>query len=147
MRSTIANVLQQEGIDPAPHRGSRSTWKEFLRAHRELLAAGDFFTVEVWTAVGLVRDHVYFVIRLATRDVHIAGIIPEPHARWMEQTARILTDGFNGVLFGCTHLIHDRSSHYTEQFRRVLLSAGVHCLRLPPLLPIRMLTPSALSAA
>ena len=73
-RGTVANVLQQEGIDPARDRGPRSTWKQFLRAHWQLLAAGDFFTVEVWTALGRVRYHVFFVIRLATRDVHIAGI-------------------------------------------------------------------------
>ena len=102
-RGTVANVLQQEGIDPAPDRGPRSTWKQFLRAHWQLLAAGDFFTVEVWTAVGLVRYHVFFVIRLATRDVHIAGIVPEPHGRWMQQIARNITDGFDGVLNSCKY--------------------------------------------
>lgn len=134
-RGTVANVLQQEGIDPALQRGPRSTWREFLGSHWELLAAADFFTVEVWTALGQVRYHVFFVIRLATRDVHIAGIIPEPHARWMVQTARNLTDGFEGFLNGCSHLIHDRSSLYTEQFRHVLLSAGVQSFRLPPRSP------------
>ena len=68
-RGTVVNVLQAEGIDPAPDRGPRSGWKEFLRAHWELLAAGDFFTVEVWTTIGLVRYHVFFILRLATRDV------------------------------------------------------------------------------
>ena len=41
-----------------------------------MLAAADFFSVEVWTPLGLVRYHVFFVIRLITREVHIAGIIP-----------------------------------------------------------------------
>ena len=31
------------------------------------------------TALGLVRYHVFFVMRLASREVHIAGIIPEPN--------------------------------------------------------------------
>jgi len=39
--------------------------------------ATDFFTVKVWTVVGLVRYHVWFVIRLANRMVRIAGIGPE----------------------------------------------------------------------
>jgi hypothetical protein len=134
-RGTVANVLQAEGIDPAPDRGPRSSWKEFLRAHWELLAAGDFFTVEVWTTIGLVRYHVFFVLRLATRDVHIAGILPEPHGRWVEQIARNLTDGFNGFLTNCTHFLHDRSPLYTEQFRAILQQAGVQCLRLPPRSP------------
>ena len=53
----------------------------------------------------------------------------------MEQTARHLTDGFDGFLKGCSHLIHDRSSLYTEHFRALLLSAGVQSLRLPPRSP------------
>jgi hypothetical protein len=31
----------------------------------------------MWTALGLVRFHVFILIRLGTREVHIAGIIPE----------------------------------------------------------------------
>jgi hypothetical protein len=78
-----ARFLKEAGIDPAPDRQKRTTWKEFLRTHLDVLAAADFFSVEVWTALGLVRYHVLFVIRLATREVHIAGIIPEPHGAWM----------------------------------------------------------------
>src|ERR1035437_2518141 len=77
-QGTIAKVLKEEGVDPAPDRQKRTTWKEFLRMHRDVLAAADFFSVEVWTAVGLVRYHVFFVMRLATREVHIAGITLEP---------------------------------------------------------------------
>jgi hypothetical protein len=46
-----------------------------------MLAAADFFTVEVWTALGLIRYRVLLVMRLATREVRIAGVIPEPHER------------------------------------------------------------------
>ena len=77
-RGTIAKVLKEAGVDPAPARQKRTTWKEFLRTHREVLAAADFFSVEVWNALGLVRYLVFCVIRLVTREVHIAGIIPEP---------------------------------------------------------------------
>ncbi len=96
-RSSIAKILKDAGLDGAPDRQKRTTWKEFLRTHFDVLAATDFFTVEVWTALGLVRYHVLFVIRLATREVQIAGIIPEPHGRWMKQIARNLTDGLDGV--------------------------------------------------
>jgi putative transposase len=51
-RSTIAKVLREAGMDPAPQRQKSTTWKEFLRAHWEVLAAADFFTVVVWTALG-----------------------------------------------------------------------------------------------
>ncbi len=130
-RSTVAKVLREAGLDPAPERHKQTTWKEFLRSHFAVLAAADFFSVEVWTAVGLVRYHVLFVIRLATREVQIAGIIPEPHGEWMKQVTRNLTDGMDGFLAGCQYLIHDRSSLFTPEFAMILKSVGIETVRLP----------------
>ena len=130
-RGTIANVLKAGGVDPAPDRQKRTTWKEFLRTHWDVLAAADFFSVEVWTALGLVRYHVFFVIRLRTREVHIVGIVPEPHGPWMKQMARNMTDGLGGILSGCRYLIHDRASVFSEDFRMILLAVGIESLRLP----------------
>jgi len=95
-RGTIAKGLKAAGMEPAPQRRKGLTWKEFLQAHLQVLAATDFFTVELWTAVGLVRYHVLFVIRVATREVQIAGIVSEPNERWMNQMARNLTDPWDG---------------------------------------------------
>jgi len=134
-RGTIAKVLQEAGVDPAPDRQKRTTWKEFLRTHWDVLAAADFFSVEVWTALGLVRYHVFFVIRLATREVYIVGIIPEPQGQWMKQMARNLTDGLNGFMSGCRYLIHDRASLFSEDFRMILRAAGVESVRLPARFP------------
>jgi hypothetical protein len=47
-RTTVADILKRNGIDPAPERGKRTTWSQFLKAHWDVLAAADFFTVEVW---------------------------------------------------------------------------------------------------
>src|SRR3954466_4253794 len=44
-RSTIAAILERHGIEPAPERNRRTTWKEFLTQHWELIVAADFFTV------------------------------------------------------------------------------------------------------
>jgi putative transposase len=77
-RGTIANVLKKQGIEPAPERGKKTTWKEFLRAHWNVIAAADFFTVEVWTLKGLTRYIVFFVLELSTRRVEIAGITAQP---------------------------------------------------------------------
>ena len=130
-RVTIAKVLKEAGMDPAPDRQKRTTWKELLRAHWEVLVAADFFCVEVWTALGSVRYHVFFVIRLATREVHIAGIIPEPCGPWMKQMARNLADGLDGFLSGCRYFIHDRASMFSQDFRTILKAAGVEPVRLP----------------
>src|SRR4051812_14031961 len=54
-RSTIADILQRHGMEPAPERSRKTTWKEFLARHWELMVAADFFTVEVWTRRGLQR--------------------------------------------------------------------------------------------
>jgi hypothetical protein len=54
-RSTIAEILQRHGIEPAPERNRKTTWKEFLTRHWELIVAADFFSVEVWTRRGLQR--------------------------------------------------------------------------------------------
>jgi putative transposase len=130
-RGTIAKVLKEAGVDPAPDRQKRTTWKEFLGAHWQVLAAADFFCVEVWTALGLVRYHVFFVIRLATREVHIAGIIPEVSGPWMKQMARNMTDGLDGFLSGYRYFIHDRASVFSEDFRMILQAGGVESVRLP----------------
>ena len=132
-RTTIANVLARHGIEPAPER--KTTWKEFLRSHWDVLAATDFFTVEVWSPVGLVRYHVLFVMHIATRRVHIAGIIHEPGGNWMEQVARNLTDCFDGFLQGKRHLICDRDPLFTDGFSDILGSVGVETVKLPPRSP------------
>jgi hypothetical protein len=58
-------------------------WKTFLKAHLGVVAAMDFFSVEVLTFTGLVRYFVLFVIDLETRRVQVAGIVRRPHGAWM----------------------------------------------------------------
>jgi hypothetical protein len=87
-RGTIANILRRRGIEPSPGRQKRTTWQEFLRAHWDVLAAADFFTVDVWTGTGLTRFAVFFVMHLATRRVEIAGIVADPESAWVTQCGR-----------------------------------------------------------
>jgi len=47
--STIAKVLKENGIQPAPDRPS--SWRTFLEAHWGEVAGMDFFTTEVWTVL------------------------------------------------------------------------------------------------
>ena len=42
-RTTIANVLERYGLSPAPAR--KTTWRQFLSAHWDVLAATDFLSV------------------------------------------------------------------------------------------------------
>jgi putative transposase len=60
--NTVKNILKRHGIEPAPAREKRTSWKTFIKAHWDVMAATDFFTVEVWTARGLVTFSVLFVM-------------------------------------------------------------------------------------
>src|SRR5258708_29981980 len=134
-RGTIRNVLKREGIEPAPERGSRTPWSVFLKAHWRTLVAADFFTAEVWTAKGLITYYVFFVIDLAKRIVHIAGMTTRPNDAWMMQVGRNLTDGLAGALSGKSHLILDRDAKYSRSFRRLIAESGTAVIRLPPRSP------------
>ena len=134
-RSTVRRILKERGLKPAPERLPQMPWSKFLKAHWEAIAAADFFTVEVWTGLGLVRHQVFFVIDLSTRRVEIAGISPVPTGLWMSQVARNLIDEFSGFLRGKGYLIHDRDPLYTRDFRALLTKAGVKPVRLPPQSP------------
>src|ERR1700704_6212290 len=106
-RGTIANILKRHGLEPAPERSRKTTWKGFLTRHWELIVAADFFTIEVWTRRGLQRFMVLFFIELSTRKVEIAGIATNANGLWMSQIGRNLTDAVDGLLTGKRYLIHD----------------------------------------
>ena len=132
---TIATVLREHGLEPAPDRLKKTTWTEFLKTHWEVLAATDFFTVDVWTGRGLTRFAVLFIIDLSTRRIHIAGIASEPDGAWMNQIGRNLTDVGDGFLKGKRFLIHDRDPRFTLAVRETLAAADVEVVRLPPRSP------------
>ncbi len=132
-RTTVKRILLDHGIEPAPERKRKTTWKSFLKIHMEAgtIAAMDFFTVEVLTLKGLVCFKVLFVIDLATRRVHIAGISNQVHEEWMKQMVRNLTDAFDGFLLDMRYLIMDRDPLFTLAFRKMLSDSGVKPVRLP----------------
>ena len=132
---TVGNILQRHGIPPAPERKKTTTWKEFIRSHQAVLAATDFFTTEVWTLSGLVTYYVLFVMHVATRRVHIAGLTPFPTEFWMTQVARNLTMADVGFLVDHRYLIHDRDGKYCPAFDTILKDSGVTPVRLPPRSP------------
>src|ERR1035437_8495553 len=105
-RSTIAEMLKRHGIEPAPERSRKTTWKEFLTRHWVLIVAADFFTVEVWTRRGLQRFVILFFIELSTCKVEIAGIATAANGLWMSQIGRNLTDAVDGTLPSKRYLIH-----------------------------------------
>ena len=133
--STVGNILKEHGIEPAPDRKRQTTWKTFIRAHWDCLAAIDFTTVEVWTKGGLVTYYLLFVMEVATRRVHFAGCTPNPNEPRMRQIARNLTDCEDGFLNGKRFLIMDRDTKFTDGFCGILEGEGVEVVKLPPRSP------------
>lgn len=134
-RGTIANLLRKHGLEPAPERSRKTTWKEFLARHMDVLTAADFFSVEVWTKRGLTRFLVLFFIDLSTRRVQIGGIASKANGLWMSQVARNLCDAETGILAGKRYLIHDRDPLFTDDFTKILAAGGIKTVKLPPHAP------------
>lgn len=132
---TVANILKRHGIEPAPERERKTTWKEFISRHFDQIAATDFFTVEVWTLKGLQRFMILFFIELSSRRVQLAGVAKCPNGFWMEQVGRNLTDCEDGILKSKRYLIHDRDPLYTAQFLGILADFRVESVKLPPRSP------------
>lgn len=133
---TVRNILRRHHMDPAPRRRQTGmSWPQFLRLHWEVLAATDFFTMEVATWYGLVTYYVLVVMELSTRIVHIAGITRHLTDAFIAQCARQLTDPMDGFLLGKRYLIHDRDTKFLHGFDQILRASGVEPVVLPPRSP------------
>ena len=152
-RSTIATILRAEGIGPVPERPT--SWRTFLAAHWDAIAAADFFTTEVWTVRGLVTYYTLFVIDLASRRVHIVGSTPHPDR--LRAATRAGGDRRGRGLSTGRSLLDLRSRHKMERGRSpdtgggrdsggpdALRGTQLQCLRrtVRPISERRMLEPS-----
>ena len=130
-RGPLANVRKERGLEPAPERKTRTTWRECLAAHGDVLAAADFCTVEVWTPRGLTRVTVLVLIHLASRRVQIAGISAEPDGPGVTQLMRHATDAEDGCLRHRRCLSPDRDPLFRPAVRDTLPPADVTPIRRP----------------
>ncbi len=130
-RETVANILKRHGLSPAPERGKRMLWKDFIRSHLAVLAAVDFFTAEVWTTSGLMTYYVLVFMRVAPRQICLGGFTLAPDAAWVKQMARNMTMAGEGMLNGCRYLLHDRDAKFCAAFDEIFRSAGIQLLLLP----------------
>jgi putative transposase len=131
-KTSVKNILIENGYDPEPDLTVRSTWHEFLKSHWDVMAACDFFTIELLVRGQLIRCTVFFVIEFSNRKVFYAPIKLQPDGNYMRQVARILTDCEDGFLKGKRYLIHDRDPLYrSEGFYDILQSSGIEPIKLP----------------
>jgi putative transposase len=119
--STIWEILNKAGIDPAPRR-TAPTWPQFLRSQAEAILARDFFTAEPLDGT---QAYVLAVIEHATRRVRILGVTLHPTGEWTAQQARNLIMDLGEQAHPVKFMIRDRGSNYTAAFDAVLADAGI----------------------
>ena len=119
--STVWQIPQQAGIDPAPERTS-ATWASFLRSQADVLLACDFF--ETVTLTGA-RLYVLAVIEHASRRIRVLGATPHPAASWVAQAARNLVMDLEDADSRARFLIRDRDGKFPGLFGAILADAGI----------------------
>jgi putative transposase len=85
--STVWEILNKAGMDPAPRRRAAPTWPQFLRSPAEVILACDFFTAGL---PGGTQAYVLAVIEHAARRIRILGVTLHPTGEWAAQQARNL---------------------------------------------------------
>ena len=125
--STIARILKDHGLRPAPRR-SDPTWRAFLRAQASQVIATDFFSVDT---LRLQRLYVLFFIELGRRRVWITGVTAHPHAGWVTQQARNVTGDIADLGIKTKLLVRDRDTKYVASFDEVFRGEGAEVLRTP----------------
>jgi hypothetical protein len=101
----------------------------------EVLAARDFFTVEIWTKAELVTYYVLTFMRLPSSKVCIAGATISPESHGMEQVARNLTMAGVGLRCGCRYLLQNRDAKFCAGFDAIFAPVGIEVLKLAPRSP------------
>jgi transposase InsO family protein len=129
--TSVRTILRRHRLGPAPRRGG-PTWTEFLRAQAAATLACDFLTVET---IGLTRLHVFFVIEVERRRVHLAGVTAHPTGAWVTQSARNLLMDLNEHADRFRFLIRDRDAKFTTAFDTVFATAGIEVVKIPPRAP------------
>jgi putative transposase len=129
--STVWQILQTAGIDPAPRR-TGPTWQQFLTAQARGIIAADFVHVDT---VLLRRLYALIVIEHGTRRVRLAGITANPDGAWTTQAARNFLMDLGQRATSVKFLIRDRAGQYTSPFDAVFTAEGIRILASPPQAP------------
>jgi hypothetical protein len=90
----------------------------------------DFFHVDC--AVTLKRVYLFFVMEVATRDIHILGTTTNPDGPWTTQQARNLLMDLDDQADDFRLLIRDRAGQFTTSFDAVLTDVGIKVVKTPP---------------
>jgi transposase len=129
--STVWNILNRAGIDPAPRR-TGPTWRQFLQAQAEHIVAVDFLHVDT---INLKRIYALVMLEHGTRRAHLLGVTPHPTGPWTTQTARNFLMDTDMNTENRKFLIRDRAGQFTDAFDAVFTGTGLRVLKSPPQAP------------
>ncbi len=101
----------------------RQTWMTFLRNHREVFAAMDFFTVPTAT---FRIFYVLFVIRYRRREILHWDLTAHPTASWVMQQLREAFPFHTAAKY----LVFDRDSSFSAELVTVVRSMGLEPTRI-----------------
>ncbi|MFF3878902.1 integrase core domain-containing protein [Streptomyces sp. NPDC001978] len=119
--STVWEILEEAGIDPAPERSS-STWGDFLRSQADALLACDFFETATLTGA---RMYVFAAIEHVNRRVRVLGATAHSSAAWVVQAAKNLVMDLEDAGCRARFMIRDRDGKFPELFDAILKDAGI----------------------
>ena len=128
--STVWQILNNAGIDPAPTR-CKVTWSQFLRS--QAAVACDFATIDTVT---LRRFYLLFFIDISTRRVYFAGVTDHPSGVWTTQAARNLLLRYGHQLTDARALVRDRGSQFIDAFDEIFRTEGCKVLTTPVRTPV-----------
>ena len=120
--SAVRAALRRHRVPPAPQRRRATTWRDFIRQHKDQLLACDCFTVETLCLQTL---HVLFCIEMGTWRVHLVGGNAHPTAAWVTQQARQRAWAMQEADTPPRFLIHDRDAKFPSACDTVLAAEGV----------------------
>ncbi|MFI6449314.1 integrase core domain-containing protein [Kitasatospora sp. NPDC050543] len=112
--STVWEILNAAGIDPAPRR-TGPTWREFLTNQAEGIIAVDFFHLD--------------------RRLHITGVTAHPTRDWAVQQARDFAADLGVRVEAPRFLLRDRDDKYGEAFDAVFQADDMEILKSAPRAP------------
>jgi len=117
--STVRNVLNRNGILPAPVRFGSIGWKTMMKHYKDQLLACDLF---VAGSLVLRTYCILFFVELGTRRVHLAGVTANPNGHWVAQQARQFVWQLEETESQFRCLIRDNDSKYTAAFDTIFES-------------------------